>query len=70
MGRYVDLDGARLWYEEQGDGEPLVLPAGGGRALSTAAERPVPGRPPSDRPMPGRLRRRTAGRARSPRPGR
>lgn len=29
MGRYVDLEGARLWYEEQGDGEPLVLLHGG-----------------------------------------
>jgi pimeloyl-ACP methyl ester carboxylesterase len=39
MGRYVDLDGVRTWYDETGEGEPLVLlhPGGGGvdsRALA------------------------------------
>lgn len=28
-GRYVELEGARLWVEEEGSGEPLVLIAGG-----------------------------------------
>ena len=39
MATYVDLNGVRTWYEEVGDGEPLVLlhPGGGGvdsRALA------------------------------------
>jgi pimeloyl-ACP methyl ester carboxylesterase len=39
MGTYVDLDGVRTWYDETGEGEPLVLlhPGGGGvdsRALA------------------------------------
>ena len=32
MGDYVLLDGVRSWYEERGDGDPLVLlHPGGGR---------------------------------------
>jgi pimeloyl-ACP methyl ester carboxylesterase len=29
MGEYVDLDGVRTWYDENGEGEPLVLMHGG-----------------------------------------
>jgi pimeloyl-ACP methyl ester carboxylesterase len=29
VGRYVELDGVRTWYEESGDGDPLVLLHGG-----------------------------------------
>ncbi|PXY34508.1 hydrolase [Prauserella coralliicola] len=29
MAEYVDLDGVRTWYDERGDGEPLVLLHGG-----------------------------------------
>jgi pimeloyl-ACP methyl ester carboxylesterase len=32
MASYIDLDGVRTWYDEHGDGDPLVLlhPGGGG----------------------------------------
>jgi pimeloyl-ACP methyl ester carboxylesterase len=29
MAQYVDVNGVRTWYEERGDGEPLVLLHGG-----------------------------------------
>src|SRR3954451_22369387 len=29
MGTYLDLDGVRTWYDERGDGDPLVLLHGG-----------------------------------------
>ncbi|GAA2570202.1 alpha/beta fold hydrolase [Pseudonocardia hydrocarbonoxydans] len=29
MGRYIDLDGVRTWYDERGTGDPLVLLHGG-----------------------------------------
>jgi pimeloyl-ACP methyl ester carboxylesterase len=29
MGRYIDLDDVRTWYEERGDGDPVVLLHGG-----------------------------------------
>lgn len=41
MASYVDLDGVRTWYDERGDGEPLVLLHPGGvdaRALGPNVE--------------------------------
>jgi pimeloyl-ACP methyl ester carboxylesterase len=37
MAEYVDLNGIRTWYDEQGDGEPLVLLHPGGVGVDSRA---------------------------------
>jgi pimeloyl-ACP methyl ester carboxylesterase len=40
MAGYVQLDGLRTWYEEHGDGEPLVLLHPGGAGIDSRAWQP------------------------------
>ena len=37
MATYIDLDGLRTWYDELGDGDPLVLPHPGTRGVAGRA---------------------------------
>ncbi|MEO8955424.1 MAG: hypothetical protein ABI396_15355 [Ktedonobacteraceae bacterium] len=40
MANYVELNGIRTWYDEQGAGEPLVLPHPGGVGVDSRAFEP------------------------------
>jgi pimeloyl-ACP methyl ester carboxylesterase len=43
VAHYVQLDGVRTWYEEHGDGEPLVLLHPGGAGVDARALKPNAG---------------------------